>query len=289
MLLCSLSIIFAYKCGLFNIGAPGQYVVGLMFAFLGAYWLNLPWYLCLILSVIGGALWGIIPGLFKAYLNVNEVITSIMFNWIGLHLMNYVAGPGLNIMYNQNLAECHKLPEKALIPTLGMEKLFDGYRYVTLSVFIALIVAFVVAFVLNKTKFGYEIKATGYNKHAAQYAGMNYKRNLIITMAIAGALAGLAAATFYLTGYEIYSSTKQTSLPAMGFNGIAVAFLGSLNPIGSIFSSLLITHINVGGGYLDTTYYSQEIGNLISAIIIYICAFSLIIKQVLSKRKAGEK
>lgn len=289
LLLCSLSIIFAYKCGLFNIGAPGQYVMGILFAFFGAYIFKAPWYVCVVLAGIGGALWGTIPGIFKAFLNINEVITSIMFNWIGLHILNYFAGAGYGKMYNIYLAECKPLPVAAKLPTLGMENIFGGYKYVTVAVFIAIALAIVVAIILNKTKFGYEIKATGFNKDAAKYVGMNYKRNIIITMAIAGTLAGVAAACFYLTGYEVYSATKQTSLPGMGFNGIAVAFLGCLNPIGAIFSSLFITHINVGGGYLDTTYYSSEIANLISSIIIYLCAFTLFIKHIMSKIKVHKK
>ena len=111
LLLCSLSIIFAYKCGLFNIGAPGQYVIGILFSFIGAYILKAPWYVCVVMAAIGGAIWGVIPGIFKAFLNVNEVITSIMFNWIGLHLLNYVAGPELDVMYNKLLAECVVLPK----------------------------------------------------------------------------------------------------------------------------------------------------------------------------------
>ncbi len=118
----NLSIIFAYKCGLFNIGAPGQYVIGAMFAFLGAFFLKAPWYVCLILSAIGGALWGIIPGFFKAFLSVNEVITSIMFNWIGLYLLNFVAGPEAGIMYNENLAECFILPKSSLYQHLDLIK-----------------------------------------------------------------------------------------------------------------------------------------------------------------------
>lgn len=289
LLLCSLSIIFAYKCGLFNIGAPGQYVMGILFAFFGAYLLKAPWYVCVVMAAIGGALWGMIPGFFKAFLNINEVITSIMFNWIGLYILNYFAGPEFGKMYNILLAECRELPHTAKLPTLGMENIFGGYKYVTVAVFIAIALAIVILVILNKTKFGYEIKATGFNKDAAKYAGMNHKRNILITMAIAGALAGVAAACFYLTGYEIYSATKQTALPPMGFNGIAVAFLGCLNPIGAIFASLFITHINVGGGYLDTTFYSSEIANLISSIIIYLCAFSLFIKTILSKIKIGKK
>lgn len=289
LLLCSLSIIFAYKCGLFNIGAPGQYVVGAMFAFIAAFCFKAPWWLCLIFSAIGGALWGIIPGFFKAYLSVNEVISSIMFNWIGLYLTNFVTGPEAKLMYNESLAECFHLPTRAILPTLGFDKMLSGYKYVTVAFYIAIVLAIVVRIILNKTKFGYEIKATGNNKDAAKYAGMNYKRNLIVTMAISGALAGIAAGCFYLTGYEIYSATKQTSLPAMGFNGIAAAFLGCLNPIGSIFSSLLITHINVGGGYLDTTYYSKEIGDLISSLIIYLCAFSLFIRLTITKIQNKKK
>lgn len=283
LLLCSLSIIFAYKCGLFNIGAPGQYVIGTMFALVAAHVFDAPWYVCLVLAAVGGALWGIIPGLFKAFLNVNEVITSIMFNWIGLHLLNYVAGPDMDLMYNILLAECKKLPVAAKLPTLGSEAFFDGSSFVTVAVPIAIVLVIALLIILYKTKFGYEIRATGFNKDAAKYAGMNYRRNIIVTMAISGALAGLAAATFYLTDYEIYSAVKQTSLPAMGFNGIAVAFLGCVNPVGAIFSSILITYIGVGGSYLDTTYYSSEIGNLISAIIIYLSAFSLIIKTIIGK------
>lgn len=289
LLICSLSIIFAYKCGLFNIGAPGQYVMGILFAFIGAYLLNAPWYVCVLLAAAGGALWGTIPGIFKALLNINEVITSIMFNWIGLHVLNYFAGPEFDKMYNVNLAECKPLPVGAKLPTLGMENMFSGYKYVTVAIFIAIALAILVQVILNKTKFGYEIKATGLNKEAAKYVGMNYKRNIIVTMAIAGALAGIAAACFYLTGYEVYSATKQTSLPGMGFNGIAVAFLGCLNPIGALFASLFITHINVGGGYLDTTYYTSEIANLISSIIIYLCAFSLFIKMVITKIKKNKE
>ena len=289
LLLCSLSIIFAYKCGLFNIGAPGQYVMGTLFAFIGAYIFNAPWYICVILAAVGGALWGVIPGLLKACLNINEVITSIMFNWIGLHILNYFAGPEYDKMFNINLAECKPLPVASKLPTLGMESIFDGYKYVTVAIFIAIVLAIIVAVILNKTKFGFEIKATGFNRDSAKYAGMSCTRNIVLTMAIAGALAGLAAACFYLTGYEVYSATKQTSLPAMGFNGIAVAFLGCLNPIGAIFASLFITHINIGGGYLDTTYYSAEIANLISSIIIYLCAFSLVIKTIVSKNKISKK
>ena len=287
LLLSALSIIFAYKCGLFNIGAPGQYVIGLMFAFLGVFVFKLNWYWCMLLSVIGGALWGVIPGFFKAYLNVNEVITSIMFNWIGLYLMNYVSGAELNIMFNKDLAEVKEIPINSRIPIL-LEGLFN-YKYVTYGIVIAIVVTILVTLVLNKTKFGYEIKATGLNKHAAKYSGMKYRKNILLTMAISGGLAGLASSCYYLTGYEVYSPVKQTVLPTIAFSGIAVAFLGGINPIGAVFSSLFITHITVGGNYLDTTYYSKEVSDLITAIIIYLCAFSLFIKQIITKMQNRNK
>ena len=134
---------------------------------------------------------------------------------------------------------------------------------------------------MNKTTFGYELKATGNNKFAAKYAGMKDKRNIILTMAISGALASLGAAFFYLTGIENFKTAS--SVPAMGFNGIAVAFLGGLNPIGIVVAGLFIEHITLGGGYVDTTYYNPQVADLMIAIIIYLCAFVLFFKQFMKK------
>jgi simple sugar transport system permease protein len=134
---------------------------------------------------------------------------------------------------------------------------------------------------LTKTKFGYELRATGLNKYAARYCGMREKFNIIATMAIAGALAGIGAALLFQTGFERWSCT-QSSVPAMGFNGIAAAFLGGLNPVGAIFSSFFIQHITSGGAYVDKTMYSAQISDLISAIIIYLCGFVLFLKQLMT-------
>jgi len=130
----------------------------------------------------------------------------------------------------------------------------------------------VVWIVLNKTKFGYELKATGYNYHAAKYCGMKENRNIILTMMISGALAGMGAALLYLTGIEEWETTI-SSVPAMGFNGIAVAFLGGLNPIGSILAAYFIQHITLGGGNVDLSVYCAQISGLISSLIIFLCAF----------------
>ena len=129
---------------------------------------------------------------------------------------------------------------------------------------------------------GYELKATGNNKNAAKYCGMAEQRNLILTLAIGGALAGLGAAMLYLTGYEQWQCS-QSSVPAMGFNGIAAAFLGGLNPIGTILASFFIQHITVGGAYVDKTMYCAQVSDLISAIIIYLCGFVLFMKYAMNR------
>ena len=183
---------------------------------------------------------------------------------------------------------------EALLPSLGLGRLFTNNQYVTIAIPLAVVLSVGVWIVLEKTKLGYELKATGSNKHAARYAGMRENRNMILTMAIAGGLAGIAAALLYLTGYEQWSSA-QSSVPAMGFNGIAAAFLGGLHPIGSIFSSYFIQHITAGGAYVDKTVYSAQVSDFICALIIYLCGFVLFVKLSMNKsidrwqeRKAGK-
>ena len=280
LLMCGLSVLFAYKVGLFNIGAAGQYVVGVAASLYLALALHMPWYVCLIAAMVAGALLGAISGLLKSYCNVNEVISCIMLNWISLYgtnlLLNNVketASP-----YTFNLVNVNA---SALIPSMGLSKLFAGNRYVTIAIPIAVIVAILVWVILEKTKFGYELRATGNNKNAAKYCGMNEKRNIILTMMISGALAGLGAALLYLTGFEQWQCS-QSSVPGMGFNGIAAAFLGGLNPIGTIFSSYFIQHITNGGAYVDKSMYCAQISDLISSIIIYLCGFVAFFKYFMN-------
>ena len=151
----------------------------------------------------------------------------------------------------------------------------------TLAIPLSVILAIVVDIVLNKTRFGYELRATGNNKFAAKYCGMAEKRNIILTLVIAGALSGLGASLLYQSGYEQWQVTA-SSVPAMGFNGIAATFLGGLNPIGTIFASFFIQHITSGGSYVDKTMYCSQISDLISAIIIYLCGFVLFMKYVMN-------
>jgi len=248
---------------------------------------GMPWYVCLLAAVAAGAALGAISGLLKAYCNVNEVISCIMLNWISLYLVNMLlslvkesASP-----YTMTLSSTNP---GAILPSLGLEKLFNDNKYVTIAIPLAVLVAVLIWVLLEKTKLGYELKATGYNKFAAKYCGMKEKKNLILTMAIAGGLAGMGAAMLFLTGFEQWQCT-QSSVPGMGFNGIAAAFLGGLNPIGTILSSYFIQHITNGGAYVDKTMYSAQISDFISALIIYLCGFVLFFKQFMSSRAARKE
>ena len=282
LLMCSLSVLFAYKVGLFNIGAAGQYVVGAGASLYCALAWNMPWYVCLLAAVVAGAALGAVSGLLKAYCNVNEVISCIMLNWISLYLVNTLLSrvKEATSPYTLTLASTNPgaiLPE---LPAFCMAW-FNDNQYVTIAVPLAVLIAVAVWVLLEKTKLGYELKATGCNKFAAKYCGMRENKNLILTMAIAGALAGMGAAMLFLSGFEQWQCT-QSSIPGMGFNGIAAAFLGGLNPLGTILSSYFIQHITNGGAYVDKTMYSAQISDFISALIIYLCGFVLFFKFALN-------
>ena len=286
LVMTGLSVAFAFKTGLFNIGAAGQYTVGAFFALYGALILKMPWWACLLLAALGGAVWGAIPGIFKAFLNVNEVITAIMFNWIGLYAVNTLiyqkgAGPMFNLKTTKTYTIKQVSPE-SLLPSFNVT--VDGKGYFgkmfqpTIGIFIAIAVAIVIWVIINKTTFGYELKACGHNKDAAKYAGINEKKNIVLSMAIAGALAGLGAGLFYLSGSKEWEPLVSTALPAAGFNGISVALLASSNPIGCIFSALFISHITTGGGFMFAKLFPSEVADIISGVVIYLCAFSLLLK-----------
>ena len=280
LLMCSLSILFAYKVGLFNIGAAGQYCAGVGLALYAAIAWQMPWWVCILAAMAAGALLGAISGLLKAYCNVNEVISGIMLNWITLYLVNML----LTLVKEETSPYTFQLTThapQALIPSLGLGKMFTNNQYVTLAIPLAIVTAVVVWIVLDKTRFGYELRATGNNKNAAKYSGMAEKRNIIVTLIIGGALAGMGAALLYLTGFEQWQCST-SSVPAMGFNGIAAAFLGGLHPVGAVLSSFFIQHITIGGAYVDKTMYCAQISDLISAIIIYLCGFVLFMKHVMN-------
>ena len=280
LLMCSLSVLFVYKVGLFNIGAAGQYVAGACACLYAALYLHWHWLPCMLLAIAAGALLGVISGLLKSSFNVSEVISGIMLNWIALYITNML----LTNVKEATSPYTYQLKAEgpqAILPQISLSKLLSGNQYVTIAIPIAIVCAVVIWVVLSKTLFGYELKATGNNPNAAKYCGMAEKRNIILTLAIGGALAGLGASLLYQTGYEQWQCTY-SSVPSMGFNGIAAAFLGGLSPIGSIFASFFIQHITAGGAYVDKSLYCSQISDLISAIIIYLCSFVLFFKTVLN-------
>ena len=283
LLMCALSICFCYKVGLFNIGAAGQYEMGALLSLYAAIALKMPWYICLVLAAIGGALLGALSGFLKAKQNVNEVISGIMLNWIALYLTNTILGrPSTKDATSPYTLKLSSVNPKAILPTGGLNLLFPNNTTVTIAIPLAVIAAIVVWVVLSKTKFGYELKATGYNKQGAKYAGMKENRNIIVTLAIGGALAGLGASFLFLSGYQEWSVT-QSSVPAMGFNGIAATFLGGLHPLGTILSSFFIQNISDGGALIDKAVYPSQISDLISSLIIYFCSFVLFLKLMINK------
>ena len=289
LIMCALSVLFAYKVGMFNIGVAGQYVAGACGALYAALAWNLPWLPCLIIGMLAGAVLGAISGALKTQCNVNVVISGIMLNWITLYLTNLILGTvkSPNSPYTMALQGVNP---KALLPKMGLDTLFNNEKSVTIAIPLAVIMAILVWVVLNKTKFGYELKATGNNYNAAKYAGMKENQNIILTMLIAGALAGLGAGLLFLTGIEDWETTI-SSVPAMGFNGIAVAFLGGLSPLGSILSAFFIQYITTGGGNVDLQVYCSQISSLISSLIIYLCAFVSFFKFFIQTRirKSDEK
>jgi ABC-type uncharacterized transport system permease subunit len=291
ILLTGLSVGFAFKTGLFNIGATGQLTVGTLFALVGAIAWQLPWTLCLLLAMIGGALWGAIPGLCKALFNVNEVITSIMFNWIGLFAVNLV-------LYNTPIllssawgdantdrtAALKAANLAAMIPKLGLDKAFKS-PYINIGILVAVVLAIIIWLVLQKTTFGYELKACGSNRSASLYAGINAKRNIILSMTIAGALAGAGGALYYLSGTAQFTMGK--ILSPIGFNGIPVALLAASHPVGMIFSALFVSYIQVGGEAMQPEF-AKEIIDIIIAVI-YLSAFSLLMREIISRLRRNRQ
>lgn len=298
LVMTGLSVAFAFKTGLFNIGAAGQYTVGAYFALYSAIILKMPWWACLMAAALGGAIWGTIPGLFKAFLNVNEVITAIMFNWIGLYAVNtMIYQKGYGPMFNLKTTKTYTIKEaspESLLPSfnvpVGGKDYFGKLFQPSIGIFIAIAVAILIWVIINKTTFGYELKACGHNKDAAKYAGINEKKNIVLSMTIAGALAGLGAGLFYLSGSKEWEPLVSTALPAAGFNGISVALLASSNPLGCIFSALFISHITTGGGFMFAKLFPSEVADIISGVVIYLCAFSLLLKggilKIMNRNKA---
>jgi len=293
LIFTGLAVAFAFKTGLFNIGASGQYTVGLfaasMVGILGDSLGGFQWIIAVFAGMAAGFIWGAIPGIFKAFFNVHEVITSIMFNYIGMYLVNgllnadflrtrVVNGTTNRTLVVDQAARTPYGPFNAIFPNSGLD----------ISFLIAVAAAIILFLLLNKTVFGRELKSVGMNRDAAKYSGVNEKRALILSMAISGMIAGLGGALFILApstrnlgnAYAI----ENIILPA-GFNGIPVALLANSNPLGVILSTIFIGHISLGGLSMQSVGFVSEIVDIIIGVILYFSAFALIMTQYLGKLK----
>ena len=283
IIMTGLSVGFAFKTGLFNIGASGQFTMGAFVAiYIGIKWTFVPegihWLVALLGAMAAGAVWGSGPGILKAFFNVNEVITSIMMNYIGMYLVNMSI---VKTVYDSLKNQTKPVLKSAVLPKAGMDKLFNTSN-VSIGIFIVIIAVIVIYIVLQKTTFGYELKACGSNKEASRYAGINEKKSLILSMVIAGALSGLGGGLLYLSGSGKYIHVLDVLAPE-GFSGISVALLGMSHPIGVFLAGLFIAHLEVGGFNIQLYNFVPEIIDMIIAVIIYCGAFALLFKQIIKR------
>ncbi len=282
LILTGLSVGFAFKTGLFNIGASGQLIVGAFVAvligveveFLG----SMHWVVALLGAMIAGAIWAAVPGILKAFFNVHEVISSIMMNYIGMYLVNILV---VEFVYDKLRNQSTSIKASATLPKLGLDQLFASSS-LNSGFIIAIGFVIVMYIILNKTVFGYELIACGHNPDASNYAGINSKRNVVLAMVIAGALAGAAGGLIYLAGTGKFIRVIDV-LAGEGFMGIPVALLGLSNPIGILFSAIFIAYITMGGFYMQLFDFVPEIIDIIISAIIYFSAFALIVKNIIAK------
>ena len=293
IIMTGLGVGFGFKASIFNIGGAGQFIVG---AFCGVYtasvW-NLPgalgWIVPLLASMIGGALWALLPGLLHAYRRVNIVIATIMMNYIGMYGVNFLV---VETIFDSQKNQSLPVAANANAPKLGMDQIFRSgasASSVNAGIFVAILAGIIIYFLIEKTKFGYELKACGYNRDAAKYAGINEKRSIILSMAIAGSLCALGGACLYLAGAGKGIEVVDT-LAAEGFNGIPVALLGLNNPIGIIFAGLFMAYLNQGGFNMQLYGFAPQVIEIIIAVIIYFAAFSLLLRGLVSRvvKRAGK-
>lgn len=283
IILTGLSVGFAFRTGLFNIGASGQVMVGATVAILvGTRFTFLPGITHMLVAVLfaalAGALWGLVPGVLKAYRNVNEVVASIMMNYIGLYTsLFFVRKFALDFVNYKS----KPVASSAVIPR--QLNLFGLQINFYTGIFIALIAVFIIHILLTKTTKGYELQAVGFNRDASKYAGINEKRNIIYAMVIAGLLAGIAGATIYLVPASGRRYELVEAIASEGFDGISVALIGQSNPIGIFFAGLFMAYIRLSGWGLQLYGYKREIVDIIIGTIIYTSALTVLMRGLIQR------
>lgn len=287
LLLTGLAVAFAFKSGLFNIGAEGQVIVG----WLASVWvglsidapmiIHLP--LAILAGTLAGALWGFIPGLLKAKLGVHEVIVTIMMNYIALYIVNDI----IRSVLTDQKTTTDVIAETASLSSVWLQSI-TFYSRLHYGFLIALFAAFIMWFIIQRTTYGYELKAVGLNQHASKYAGMSVGRNLILSMVISGAFAGLAGT---MEGLGTYGSISVMSgFTNLGFDGIAVALLGANHAFGIVLAAILFGALKQGAGEMPTTAgVPTELVDIIIALIIFFVASSYVIRWAILRFKKEEK
>lgn len=286
LILTGLSVGFSFKTGLFNIGVIGQFTVGAYAAIaVGGLVTSLPpgihWIVALLAAGLAGFIWAIIPGLMKAYFNINEVITCIMTNYVAIYLVNQLV---LTTYYDATTVSSRYVQKSAIIPKFGLDNIFEGST-VNSGLFLSIIIAIVIFIILYKTSYGYGLRACGLNAQASRYAGINEKRNIVSVMLIAGLIAGVAGGIVYLATLTKVYKISEEFITVAGY-GIPVALLGASHPIGIIFSAFFIAYITVGGSLMQAQGFPIETVDIITAVIIYFSAFSLVLKVGISRLSA---
>lgn len=285
-ILTGLAVAFAFRTGLFNIGAEGQVIVG----WLAAVWVGIsfdaPMFIHLPLAILAaamaGALWGFIPGILKARLGVHEVIVTIMLNYTALHSTNAI----VRHVLTDNQDRTDKVAETASLSSEWIANLTFHSR-AHYGFIIAILAVIIMWFIIERTTLGYEMKAVGFNQNASKYAGMNVSRNIILSMMIAGAFAGLAGAMEGLGTFQ-YKSV-QSGFTNLGFDGIAVALLGANRAVGVVLAAILFGVLKVGALNMPIDAgVPTELVDIIIALIIFFVASSYIIRWALLRFKKEE-
>jgi ABC-type uncharacterized transport system permease subunit len=288
LIMTGLSVGFAFKTGLFNIGATGQYTAGMFAALLVGFYGNflgpIHWIIAMLAGILAGAMIGLIIGYLKARFNVHEVIASIMFNYIVMYVVNALIKQN-PVMFDFERGTTRTIASSAFLPTIGLRNIFVGSP-IDIGIVIALFVGILLYIVLFKTTFGFELQATGLNRHAAKYSGINENKSIMLALVIAGALSGLGGTLYFLSSGARNLGTfyePADILISTGFEGIAVALIGSSNPLGIIFSAGFITFVQRGGQVMQGLGIKLEIIEVIIASILYASAITLIFQSYMNR------
>lgn len=277
-----LSVAFAFRTGLFNIGAEGQFIMGAIAAVSVGVLLELPWYLhvplALVASALAGGFWGAIVGYLKAARGMHEVITTIMLNWIALHVSNYIVR---TVLLEKGMARSKYIHESAWMSSPGISQMFDHAR-IHYGILLALALSALFYFLLWKTRQGFELRSVGLNPDASEYAGINVKNTFVKAMFISGVFAGIGGACEVLGVFHY--QTINAAFPGYGLMGIAVALIGRNSPLGVVLGAVLIGVLTYGAsGMKFGAGVPEELINVVIALVIFFVVASGIVEILLRR------